>query len=92
MEEFMTTFSVLKFDTSDGAGLALDTLHNLAHRQEETQTQKLTEGTSALPPMTSNATEDKVIEAMKEHKFQILTTNLSKEQEDALCRAFSEEE
>lgn len=53
---------------------------------------KITEGTSALPPMTSNATEDKVIDAMKEHKFQILTTNLSKEQEDVLCRAFSEEE
>ena len=53
---------------------------------------KVTEGTSALFLVTSDATEDKVNETKKEHKFQILTTNLSKEQEDVLCRAFSEEE
>ena len=53
---------------------------------------KITEGTSALFLMTTDATEDKVIDAMKEHKFEILTTNLSKEQEDALRAAFSDEE
>jgi sulfatase maturation enzyme AslB (radical SAM superfamily) len=30
--------------------------------------------------------------AMKQHKFEIVTTNLSKEQEDALRAAFQEEE
>ena len=53
---------------------------------------KITEGTSALFLMTADATEDMVIEAMKEHKFEILSTNLSKEQEDALREAFAEEE
>jgi uncharacterized membrane protein len=52
---------------------------------------KITEGTSALFLMTTDATEDKVIDAMKQHKFEILSTNLSKEQEDALRAAFEEE-
>jgi uncharacterized membrane protein len=42
--------------------------------------------------MTTDATRDKVIDAMKQHKFEILTTNLSKEQEDALRSAFQEDE
>ena len=54
--------------------------------------EKITEGTSALFLMTSDATKDKVIDAMKQHKFEIITTNLSKEQEDALRAAFQEEE
>jgi uncharacterized membrane protein len=54
--------------------------------------EKITEGTSALFLMTSDATKDKVIDAMKQHKFEIITTNLSKEQEDALRAAFQEED
>jgi uncharacterized membrane protein len=42
--------------------------------------------------MTTDATKDKVIDAMKQHKFEIVTTNLSKEQEEALRAAFQEEE
>jgi uncharacterized membrane protein len=42
--------------------------------------------------MTSDATKDKVIDAMKQHTFEIITTNLSKEQEDALRAAFQEED
>ena len=53
---------------------------------------KITEGTSALFLMTADATEDKVIEAMKEHKFEILKTNLTNEQEEALRAAFADEE
>jgi uncharacterized membrane protein len=53
---------------------------------------KITAGTSALFLMTTDATKDKVIDAMKQHKFEIITTNLSKEQEDALRAAFEEED
>ena len=53
---------------------------------------KITEGTSALFLMTTDATQDKVIDAMKQYRFEIVTTNLSKEQEEALRAAFQEEE
>jgi uncharacterized membrane protein len=53
---------------------------------------KITEGTSALFLMTTDATQDKVIDAMRQHRFEIITTNLSKEQEEALRAAFQEEE
>lgn len=54
--------------------------------------EKITEGTSALFLMTTDATQDKVIDAMKQHQFEIVTTNLSKDQEDALRAAFEEDE
>ena len=53
---------------------------------------KIVVGSSALFLMTTDATQDKVIDAMKQHKFEILSTNLSKEQEDALRAAFQEDE
>ena len=52
---------------------------------------QVTEGTSCLFLMTADATEDKVIEAMKQYKFEIVSTNLSQEHEDALRKAFAEE-
>jgi len=52
---------------------------------------KVTEGTSALFLMTSGAVEDRVIEAMKQFKFEIIATNLSKEEEEKLREAFGEE-
>jgi uncharacterized membrane protein len=52
---------------------------------------KVTEGTSALFLMTSDAVEDKVVEAMKQTKFELIASNLSKEQEDKLRTAFVEE-
>jgi uncharacterized membrane protein len=52
---------------------------------------KVTEGTSALFLMTSDAVEDRVVEAMKQFKFEIIATNLSKEEEDKLRTAFAEE-
>ena len=52
---------------------------------------KVTEGTSALFLMTSDAVEDRVVEAMKQSKFEIIATNLSKEEEGKLRMAFAEE-
>ena len=52
---------------------------------------KVTEGTSALFLMTSDAVEDRVVEAMKHSKFEILATNLSKEEEEKMRATFAEE-
>ena len=52
---------------------------------------KVTEGTSALFLMTSDAVEDRVVEAMKKSKFEIIATNLSKEEEGKMRAAFAEE-
>jgi uncharacterized membrane protein len=52
---------------------------------------KVTEGTSALFMVTSDAVEDRVVEAMKQSKFEIIATNLSKEEEGKLRAAFAEE-
>jgi len=51
---------------------------------------KVTVGTSALFLLTSGAVLDKVAEAVKGQKFEIIQTNLSKEQEDQLREAFAE--
>lgn len=50
---------------------------------------QVTEGTSALFLMTSGAVLDKVADAMKGHDFEIVTTNLSKEEEENLRAAFA---
>jgi len=52
--------------------------------------EKVTEGTSALFLMTSGAVMDKVSDAVKEKgwKFEIISTNLSKEQEAQLSQDF----
>jgi uncharacterized membrane protein len=53
--------------------------------------EKITEGTSALFLLTSDATTDKVVEQMKQLDFEVVSTSLSKEEEDKLKEAFSEE-
>ncbi len=53
---------------------------------------KVTEGTSALFLMTSDAVQDRVLEAMRPLKFELIASNLSREEEDKLCAAFAEEE
>ncbi len=52
--------------------------------------EKVTEGTSALFLMTSNAVLDKVTEAINEKglKFELVTSNLSNEEEAKLREAF----
>ena len=52
---------------------------------------KVTEGTSALFLMTTDAVEDKVVEAMKQTKFELIASNMSKEEEDKLRTAFAVE-
>lgn len=51
----------------------------------------VTEGTSALFLMTSEAVMDRVADAMKNLKFEIIATNLSKEQEEKLREAFGQD-
>ena len=52
---------------------------------------QVTEGTSALFLMTSEAVMDRVVEAMKNVKFEIIATNLSREQEHKLREAFGQD-
>ena len=52
---------------------------------------KVTEGTSALFLMTSHGVQDKVAEAARGMKFELIASNLSKEEEEKLRAAFSEE-
>jgi uncharacterized membrane protein len=53
--------------------------------------EKVTEGTSALFLMTSDAVQDKVIDELKGYKFELIASNLTKEQEEQLMAAFAEE-
>jgi uncharacterized membrane protein len=50
---------------------------------------QVTEGTSALFLMTSEAVVDRVAEAVKDVKFDFIATNLSKDQEQKLRETFS---
>jgi uncharacterized membrane protein len=52
--------------------------------------EKVTEGTSALFALTSDATApDKVIDELKQYDFEIVSTNLPEEQEKRLREAFA---
>jgi len=52
---------------------------------------QITEGTSALFLLTSGAVMDKVVAVIKKGmQFELISTNLSKEQEDRLHEAFGE--
>jgi uncharacterized membrane protein len=50
---------------------------------------QVTEGTSALFLMTSGAVQDKVADAFKGTKFELIASNLTSEQEEGLRAAFS---
>jgi uncharacterized membrane protein len=52
---------------------------------------QVTEGTSALFLMTSEAVLDRVAEGMKDVTFEIIATNLSREQEEKLREAFGQD-
>jgi uncharacterized membrane protein len=51
---------------------------------------KVTEGTSALFLLTDGAVQDKVMDALKGTHAEVISTNLSKEQEEQLRAAFAE--
>jgi len=53
---------------------------------------QVTEGTSALFLMTSDAVQDKVAGALKGQKFELIASNLTKEQEEALRATFEAED
>jgi uncharacterized membrane protein len=53
--------------------------------------EQVTEGTSALFLLTDKAVIDKVTDALKGEKFELIASNLTKEQEDELMAAFSAE-
>jgi uncharacterized membrane protein len=52
---------------------------------------KVTEGTSALFLLTSGAVQDRIADSVKDMQFEIISTNLSREDEDKLRAVFAEE-
>lgn len=56
----------------------------------KTTREKVTQGTSALFLMTANAVMDKVTDELKDFEFELIASNLTKEQEEQLMAAFSE--
>ena len=52
--------------------------------------EKVTEGTSALFLLTSDAVQDKVLDELKGFNFELIASNLTKEQEEQLMAAFAE--
>jgi uncharacterized membrane protein len=57
----------------------------------KTTREKVTEGTSALFLMTEGAVLDKVTAELKGYEFELIASNLTKEQEEQLKAAFAEE-
>jgi uncharacterized membrane protein len=53
--------------------------------------EEVTEGTSALFALTSEAKLDKVVDELRQYDFEIISTNLSEEQEKQLREAFAQE-
>ena len=53
--------------------------------------EKVTEGTSALFTLTSEAKLDKVVDELRQYDFEIISTNLPEEQEKQLREAFAQE-
>jgi len=53
--------------------------------------EKVTEGTSALFLLTSDAVQDKVLDELKGINCELISSNLTKEQEEQLKAAFAEE-
>jgi uncharacterized membrane protein len=53
--------------------------------------EEVTEGTSALFALTSEAKLDNVVDELRQYDFEIISTNLSEEQEKQLREAFAQE-
>jgi uncharacterized membrane protein len=53
--------------------------------------EEVTEGNSALFTLTSEAKLDKVVDELRQYDFEIISTNLSEEQEKKLREAFAQE-
>ena len=72
----MATLTALKFSEPEGAKAMLE---------------KVTEGSSALFLLTSDAVKDKVVDSLKGTEFEIIASNLTGEQEEELQAAFGQE-
>jgi len=57
----------------------------------KTTREKITEGTSGLFLMSTGAVQDKVLAELKGFEFELIASNLTKEQEEQLMAAFAEE-
>ena len=57
----------------------------------ESVREQITEGTSGLFLLTSDAVMDKVTDQLKGEQFELIASNLTKDQEDELMAAFSAE-
>ena len=57
----------------------------------ESVREQVTEGTSAVFLLTDKAVRDKVADELKGEQFELIASNLTKEQEDDLMAAFSAE-
>jgi len=92
---FGLIFFVPLLGAAIGAGLGALAGHfsNVGISKEfiESVRQQVTPGTSALFLMSANAVVDKVRPALAELKPQLISTNLSREQEQQLRAAFSDE-
>jgi uncharacterized membrane protein len=53
--------------------------------------EQITQGTSGLFLMTSDAVKDKIVEELKGAEFELIASNMSKDQEDELMTAFAAE-
>jgi uncharacterized membrane protein len=53
--------------------------------------EKVTEGKSALFLLTSDAVQEKVLDELKGFDFELINSNLTKEQEEQLMAVFAEE-
>ena len=57
----------------------------------ESVREQVTEGTSAVFLLTDKAVRDKVADSLKGEQFELIASNLTKEQEEELMAAFSAE-
>ena len=87
---FFIPFFGLAVGAAMGALMGHFSNYGIDHNFIEQVRSKVTPGTSALFLLSSGAVTDKVAEAVKGQQFEIIQTNLSKEQEDKLRADFSE--
>jgi uncharacterized membrane protein len=89
---FFTPFFGLAFGAAFGALAAAFRDYGIYDSFIQRVRSEVTEGTSALFLMTGDAVLDRVAEAMKQLKFEIISSNLSREDEQRLRTAFGQDE
>ena len=91
----MASLTVWKFETASGATVGALAGHFADYGIDDDFIEgvraKVTEGTSALFLLTGDAVVDKVQDAFKGTKMELIQSNLTAEQEATLREAFGEE-